>query len=245
MKREPKDHIIFPLDLPNRGEALRFVDLLSEHVGLFKIGLELFISEGPSIVREIRQKGPAGIFLDLKLHDIPATVKRAFEAACRIGVDFVTIHSDAGTSALEAAAAAASGWKTKILVVTVLTSLDTDTLLKLGYRPELAKHTSDLVLRKATMARASGCHGVVCSGGELRLIRKNFGRELITVVPGIRPDWVKVAHDDQKRVSTPETAIKAGADYLVIGRPIRDARDPVEAAKRVALEISKGLDGPR
>ncbi len=241
MDIQPKDRIIFPLDLPGAKEALRLAKGLSDHVGLFKIGLELFTSEGPQIVKQIQAVGPAGIFLDLKLHDIPATVTRALRAASRLGVDFVTIHADAGPEAIRGAAEVAAGTGTRILAVTVLTSLDKDTLIQLGYQPDLAEDMGKVVLRKAAMAREAGAHGIVCSGRELETIRANLDPELITIVPGIRPAWGSVSSDDQKRIATPRDAIRAGADYLVIGRPIRDAADPVEAAEMIAQEISEGL----
>jgi len=241
MKMEAKDRIIFPLDFSDGKEALRFAEILSDHVGLFKIGLELFTSEGPHIVKEIKGIGPAGIFLDLKLHDIPATVTRAFRAASRLAVDFVTIHADAGPKAIREAALVAKETGTKIFAVTVLTSLDKEALIQLGYHPDIVVDIGKVVLRKAAMAREAGAHGIVCSGRELRLIRANLDPRLMTIVPGIRPRWGSIEADDQKRIATPKDAITAGADYLVIGRPIRDAHDPIEAAKKIAQEISEAF----
>ncbi|MEE9417962.1 MAG: orotidine-5'-phosphate decarboxylase [Desulfatiglandaceae bacterium] len=238
--KEPKDYIIFPLDLPTYNEAISYAELLTEHVGLFKVGLELFISQGPGIIKSIQDAGRAGIFLDLKLHDIPATVKRAFLAASRHGPEFVTVHCDEGGETLRAVAKNNPGG-TKILAITVLTSLDQKKLKDLGYSEKFAQDLSALVLLKARMAKAAGCHGVVCSGLEVGLIKRELGPELIAVTPGIRPAWSVVDQDDQRRVVTPADAIKNGADYVVVGRPIRDAREPADAARRVAEEIEDAL----
>ena len=238
--KEPKDYIIFPLDLPTYNEAISYAELLTEHVGLFKVGLELFISQGPGIIKSIQDAGRAGIFLDLKLQDIPATGNRAFLAASRHGPEFVTVHCDEGGETLRAVAKNNPGG-TKILAITVLTSLDQKKLKDLGYSEKFAQDLSALVLLKARMAKAAGCHGVVCSGLEVGLIKRELGPELIAVTPGIRPAWSVVDQDDQRRVVTPADAIKNGADYVVVGRPIRDAREPADAARRVAEEIEDAL----
>ncbi len=238
--KQPKDYIIFPLDVPSLDEAMGYVDRLKEHVGLFKVGLELFISEGPRILGSIRKAGGAGIFLDLKLHDIPATVQRAFLAASRHGPEFVTVHCDEGDDILKSVAKNNPG-NTKILAITVLTSLNQEKLKALGYNEKYTEDLSSLVLKKARMAKAAGCHGVVCSGLEVAMIKRELGPELIAVTPGIRPAWSLVKGDDQKRVVTPAQAVKNGSDYVVIGRPIRDAKDPADAAKMVGDEISPVL----
>jgi orotidine-5'-phosphate decarboxylase len=238
--REPKDYIIFPLDVSTSEEALKYVDLLGDHVGLFKVGLELFISEGPEILKAIREKTQAGIFLDLKLHDIPATVKRAFLAASKFRPYFVTVHCDEGGEVLKGIAEDNPGG-TKILAITVLTSLDHEKLKALGYDDKYVEDLSALVLLKARLAREAGCHGVVCSGREVARLKKELGEELIAVTPGIRPAWSLVEKDDQKRIVTPESAVKRGSDYIVVGRPIRDAKDPADAAKKVAEEVEAGL----
>ncbi len=235
--REPKDFIIFPLDLPDYDQAMHYVELLKDHIGLFKVGLELFISQGPNILKSIREAGGAGIFLDLKLHDIPATVKRAFMAASMHGPEFVTVHCDEGGDMLKSVAENNPGG-TKILAITVLTSLGRENLSQLGYREEYFKDLSRLVLLKASIAKEAGCHGIVCSGHEVAMIKKKLGQDLIAVTPGIRPEWSIVKKDDQKRIVTPKIAVERGADYIVIGRPIRDAKDPADAAKRVADEIA-------
>ena len=238
--KQPKDYIIFPLDLPSYDQAMHYVNLLKHDVGVFKVGLELFISQGPDILKSIRDAGDAGIFLDLKLHDIPATVQRAFMAASRHGPEFVTVHCDEGEEILRSVAENNPG-NTKILAITVLTSLNREKLKALGYSEKYTEDLSALVLQKARMARAAGCHGVVCSGLEVAMIKRSLGAGLITVTPGIRPAWSVINQDDQKRIVTPAQAIRNGSDYVVIGRPIRDAKDPADAARRVAEEIASAL----
>ena len=238
--KQPKDYIVFPLDLPSYDQAMSYVDRLNNQVGLFKVGLELFISQGPRILKSIRDTAGAGIFLDLKLHDIPATVKRAFMAASKYRPRFVTIHCDEGEELLRSVAEDNPG-DTKILAVTVLTSLDQKKLKALGYDDKFTDDLSELVLLKARMAKAAGCHGVVCSGLEVAIIKRELGPEFLAVTPGIRPAWSVVNQDDQKRIVTPADAVKNGADYVVIGRPIRDAKDPADAAMRVAEEIESVL----
>ncbi len=238
--KQPKEYIIFPLDLPSLDKAIPYVQALRKDVGLFKVGLELFISEGPAILKAIRDQTEAGIFLDLKLHDIPATVQRAFVAASRYGPQFVTVHCDEGGDVLKAVAMNNPGG-TKILAVTVLTSLDQNKLKVAGYAPRYAEDLPALVLLKARMAEEAGCHGVVCSGLEVANVKRALGPELIAVTPGIRPAWSLVEGDDQRRIVTPADAIKNGADYVVVGRPIRDAADPRDGAKRVAEEIGNVL----
>ena len=238
--KPPKDYLVFPLDLPDYDQAMGYVETLKEDVGLFKVGLELFISQGPEIIKAIRDVSSAGIFLDLKLHDIPATVQRAFRAASVHKPIFVTVHCDEGEDILKSAAENNPG-DTKILAITVLTSLNQAKLKALGYRDEYANDISALVLQKARLAKQAGCHGVVCSGLEVGMVKKTLGTDLIVVTPGIRPAWTLVDKDDQKRIVTPAEAVRNGSDYVVIGRPIRDAKDPRDAAKRVAEEIASAL----
>jgi orotidine-5'-phosphate decarboxylase len=234
-----KDRLIFPLDVPNIKQAQRYVTQLGEHVGVFKVGLELFVAEGPSAIETIADSTDAGIFLDLKLHDIPATVQRALRSASYMDrITFVTVHCD--PSLLQAVVSEMSD-RVGVLAVTVLTSLDVSDLLTMGIRPELAEDPVRLVLGKAAIAREAGCAGVVCSGREVQAVKGAFGEDLITVTPGIRPDWSTVQRDDQKRVVTPYQAIRDGADYIVVGRPIRAAADPVDAAARVVQEIEQGF----
>ena len=238
--RSAKDHIIFPLDVPSIDEAKNYVELLAGYVGLFKVGLELFIRSGPEIVRFINATGAAGVFLDLKLHDIPATVSRAMNGIADLGVRFATVHCGENQKMLEAAVAGSHG-KVDILGVTVLTSVSAEDIEAAGYGPEYRHDLSELVVKKAAMAQKAGCAGVVCSGLEAPIIKSRFGKEFATVTPGIRPQWSSDKQDDQARVSTPAQAIRNGSDYLVIGRPIRDADDPVRAALKVAEEIEAAI----
>ena len=235
MKKQGKDYLIFPLDVSTRDEAVRYVRLLKGQAGLFKVGLELFVSQGPDILKAIRDITDAGIFLDLKLHDIPETMKRAFLSASAYGPEFVTIHCDAGGGIFKDMALNNPGG-TKILAVTLLTSLNSENIARLGFVDEYVKDLKKLVLLRARIAREAGCQGIVCSGQEVGLITKELP-DLIAVTPGIRPAWSVVGKDDQKRIVTPHEAVRNGADYIVVGRPIRDAKDPADAAKRVAEEI--------
>ena len=240
MNRPPEDYIVFPLDVPDLGEAMQYVRMLGQCVGLFKVGLELFISEGPDIVRAIHDTAGRKVFLDLKLHDIPATVKRAFLAASQLGPRFVTVHCDQGDGMLEDVARNNPGG-TKILAVSVLTSLGAPELQRLGYRAPYVEDVSALVLDRARMAREAGCHGLVCSGHEVARVKEEVGSGMIVVTPGIRPAWTQVPGDDQRRVVTPREAVRRGADYIVVGRPVRDAPNPAEAARRLAEEISNAF----
>jgi len=233
--KKGKDYIIFPLDVSTRDEAIRYVTLLKDHVGLFKVGLELFVSLGPDILKAIRDMSSARIFLDLKLHDIPATVRRAFLAASAYGPEFITVHCDVGEGWLKEVAENNPG-NTKILAVTLLTSLNSQNLARLGFVEDYVRDLSRLVLLKARIAKEAGCQGVVCSGREVSMIKKELS-DLIAITPGIRPAWSVVGQDDQKRIVTPRDAVKDGADYIVVGRPIRDARSPADAAKQIAEEI--------
>ena len=236
---QPRDRLIFPLDVPNKTEAERLISRLKDDVGLFKVGLELFVSEGPGILKAIRELTPAGIFLDLKLHDIPETVRRAFLAASAYGPRFVTVHCDAGEGFLREVAENNPG-HTQILGVTVLTSLSSQNLARTGFQEEYVRDLLKLVLLRAGIAKEAGCQGIVCSGQEVAAVKREFP-DLIAVTPGIRPAWSIVGQDDQKRVVTAAGAVKSGADYIVVGRPIRDAKDPADAARRVAEEIASAL----
>jgi orotidine-5'-phosphate decarboxylase len=237
--KQGKEYIIFPLDVSTRDEAVRYVTLLRDTAGLFKVGLELFVSQGPEILKAIRGITGAGIFLDLKLHDIPETMRRAFLSAAEYKPDFVTVHCDQGEGMLREVAQYNPG-NTKILAVTLLTSLNSKNLATLGYADDYVRDLSRLVLLRARIAREAGCQGIVCSGQEVGMI-KNQLPDLIAVTPGIRPAWSVVGKDDQKRVVTPAEALRNGADYIVVGRPIRDAEDPSEAATRTAQEIESVL----
>jgi orotidine-5'-phosphate decarboxylase len=235
---QPRDHIIFPLDVASEDEAKRLVESLSDCVGMFKVGLELFVRCGPRIVTLIHSQGSAGVFLDLKLHDIPATVARAMSAIAELKVRLTTVHCGENPRMLEAAVAASDG-KVGVLGITVLTSVSPADLASSGSRPNAAGDLEQLVLQRAQLARNAGCAGVVCSGLEVRAIKSRIGRDFLVVTPGIRPSWAAGARDDQRRLVTPAEALAAGADYLVIGRPIRDAPDPRAAALRIAAEIAE------
>jgi len=237
---EPRQRLVFPLDAPDWESARQLVRILKDEVGFFKIGLELFVSHGPAAVSELKDltEGRAGVFLDLKLHDIPATVGRAMAAASKLGADLVTVHACDGPD-LVAAAKKAAG-RTKVLAVTVLTSLDLTE--NLGLAPEFTQPLALTMLRAGQALKAGG-DGLVCSGREAAAIRRAFGPAPWIVTPGVRPAWSLVAGDDQKRVVTPAQATRAGADLLVVGRPIRDAEDPAEAARRVVEEIKTSGEG--
>ena len=238
--KQPKDYIVFPLDVDTVKQAKKYINLLSEHVGMFKVGLELFIKSGPEIIDFIKQTGTARIFLDLKLHDIPVTVMRAMERIADFGVDYATVHCGESKKMLEYAVRGSKN-KVGVLVVTVLTSVSGNDLKKAGFKKEFSDDISKLVIKRAEMAMNTGCRGIVCSGKEVNIIKNKLGTKLVTVTPGIRPDWKNSSEDDQFRVTTPAQAIRNGADYLVIGRPIRDAIDPVKAAVQIAGEIKNEL----
>ena len=238
--KQAKDYIIFPLDVPSAGEAKHYIGLLAKHVGMFKVGLELFIRSGPEVVKMIRDMSEAGIFLDLKLHDIPATVSRAMESIAELGVNLTTVHCGETTEMLKAAVTGSSG-KVGVLGVTVLTSVSAFDIKKAGFENQYYADITKLVLKRAETAKDAGCAGVVCSGLEVRIIKNTFGEAFLAVTPGIRPAWDLAGKDDQQRVTTPADAIKNGSDYLVIGRPIRDAKDPVSAAVLTAEEIQSAL----
>lgn len=238
--KQAKDYIIFPLDVPTEKAAKEYVERLSESVGMFKVGLELFIRSGPGLVEFIKTSGNSDVFLDLKLHDIPETVFRAMERIADLGVAFTTVHCGETPRMLEAAVSGAKG-RVGVLGVTVLTSISRQDIKSSGFRKPFYEDLTRLVIERADMAKAAGCVGIVCSGDEVKKIKKTLGRDFIAVTPGIRPNWDDMKTHDQKRVVTPAIAVKNGSDYLVIGRPIRDANNPKEAALRIAEEIETVL----
>jgi orotidine-5'-phosphate decarboxylase len=239
LRTAAKNKLIVALDVPSAADARRLVAELKGCVGLFKVGLELFVSAGPSLIDAIGDLSDADIFLDLKLHDIPATVRAAVAAASKPRVRFLTVHCEQADRLVEAGRRHGAP---QLLGVTALTSIGRTEMTSAGwYAPDLT--VEELVLRRAAVARDAGCAGVVCSGNEVHAIRERFGRDLLVVTPGIRPTWAAVPGDDQRRAVTPADAIAAGADFIVVGRPIRAAKDPAEAAARVAEEIAGTLAG--
>ena len=238
--KQAKDYIIFPLDVPTEKAAKAYVELLSGSVGMFKVGLELFIRSGPGLIDFIKSSGNSDVFLDLKLHDIPETVFRAMEGIAGLGVTFATVHCGETPRMLEAAVSGAKG-KVGVLGVTVLTSVASEDIKAAGFRKPFYEDLTRLVIERADMAKAAGCTGIVCSGREVKMIKKTLGRDFIAVTPGIRPVWDDIKTHDQKRVVTPAIAVKNGSDYLVIGRPIRDASNPKEAVLRIVKEIEAVL----
>jgi orotidine-5'-phosphate decarboxylase len=234
ISQDPKDQLIFALDVPDKNEARRLVKLLQDSVGCFKVGLELFIQEGPDILRLINDYSPADIFLDLKLHDIPTTVRRALRSAAILGARYITIHSNEGEAILEASKEV-KDMGLEVLAVTFLTSMHKSQLQNLGFEKRIK--LSDLVLDRAQRAQQSGCAGVICSGEEISLVKHKCGNDFKVIVPGIRPEWSQISSDDQNRITTPVKAIEAGADLIVVGRPIRDAKNPAEAAQKIISEI--------
>ncbi|MBW2732675.1 MAG: orotidine-5'-phosphate decarboxylase [Deltaproteobacteria bacterium] len=223
----PKERLIFALDVSTRREALALCDELAGEVGMFKVGLELFVSEGPDLVREVARRAP--VFLDLKLHDIPATVGRAAAVADRLGVHYLTVHVDEGGRSLAAAVEACSA--TRILGITVLTSISDADLQAAG----LSTNVEQTVLQRAQLAAERGVAGIVCSGQEASRVREAIPKSMEVITPGVRPAGTNA--DDQARVVTPAMARLAGADRIVVGRPIRDAKDRVSAARALVAEL--------
>ena len=226
----PRERLVVALDLPTAQAALAMADRLAGRVGMLKVGLELFCAEGPGLVRELQARAP--VFLDLKFHDIPTTVRRALEAVLKLDPRLVNVHVQGGPAMLEAAVEAvrahrAAGGQTELLAVTVLTSLDREALAALGHagRPE------DLALAYARLARQAGCDGVVCSAWEAAAIGEACGANFHRLTPGIRPAGAAV--QDQARVMTPAQALQQGATWLVLGRPITAAADPAAAADAI------------
>jgi orotidine-5'-phosphate decarboxylase len=232
-----KDYLIFALDVPSIKDAQYYVKALAGHVAMFKVGLELFIRSGPDIVSLIKERSEAGVFLDLKLHDIPATVKRSMNVIADLGVALTTVHCGESFQMLESAVSGSQG-KVGVLGVTLLTSISVQDISQAGFEGRYVQNLQNLVMKRASMAQKAGCSGVVCSGLEVAEIKKRFGKSFLAVTPGIRPSWDCDEKDDQKRVVTPAAAVANGADFIVVGRPIRDARRPADAAKKIADEIA-------
>ncbi|MCP4024201.1 MAG: orotidine-5'-phosphate decarboxylase [Desulfobacteraceae bacterium] len=240
MGKRGKDYIVFPLDFASVDDAKKYVALLKDKVGMFKVGLELFIDQGPSVVQMVKDLSGAKVFLDLKLHDISATVGRAMERVAATGADLVTVHCSSSMLMLQQAVKG-GGKKTGVLGVTLLTDNDANVVEAAGFKKQFIASTERLVMKRAQMAFDAGCKGIVCSGKEVKKVKEAFGKDFLAVTPGIRPSWTLLENDDQKRVTTPQKAVTLGSDYIVIGRPIRDAKDPVKACDRVIEEIEAGI----
>ncbi len=232
------ERIIVPLDVPSQQEAIALLNALPQ-ITFWKVGLELFVSSGPAILSEIKSRGKR-IFLDLKLHDIPNTMAGACRAAGRYGVDLLTVHAAAGKVALKAAQQAAvegaqqaGNSPPSVIAVTLLTSIGAEALL---VDLKVALTVEDYAKQMAQLAKNSGLAGAVCSPREAIALRKLCGEDFRLVCPGVRPTWAQKG--DQQRALTPSEALKAGADYLVIGRPITQAADPAAALKQICEEIA-------
>ncbi len=226
-----RERLIVALDVSSADAALRLVDLLRGEVGLFKVGSQLFSSAGPALVRELHARG-LGVFLDLKYHDIPNTVANAVSAATQLGVTLLDVHALGGRAMIEAAAGARPAVGARLLAITVLTSHDEETLRELGLTGPL----SAAVTRLALLAQRAGADGVVASPHEIALVRAACGPDFLIVTPGIRPAGARAG--DQARAATPAAAIRAGADYIVVGRPILEAAEPAAAARAIVEEMS-------
>ncbi|MCP9472621.1 MAG: orotidine-5'-phosphate decarboxylase [Nitrospira sp.] len=228
-----RDRLIFALDVPSADEAERLLDRLKGRVSFVKIGLELYTVAGPDMVKRLVDR-KMRIFLDLKFLDIEETVRRATARVASMGVEFLTIH--ANRKALTAAVEGRAGSALKLLAVTVLTNFDDQDLREMG----IQRSIQDLVTARALLASEIGCDGVIASGREATAIRQKVGPRFAIVTPGVRP--AGKGTDDHARVTTPSQAIAEGADYLVIGRPIRDAVDPPAAVEAIVAEMQAAFD---
>ncbi|HYR28996.1 MAG TPA: orotidine-5'-phosphate decarboxylase [Thermoanaerobaculia bacterium] len=224
---QPQDRLVVAVDVSSRDDVLRLVDTLHGTVGVFKIGLQAFIANGPSIVREIVSRGEK-VFLDLKIHDIPNTAKHAIGEAASLGASIATVHAAGGAPMLRACAHDSL----LVLAVTILTSLEEADLLQIGF----GGNAVDNVVRLAKLAQNSGLRGVVASPLEIAPIREACGPDFTILTPGIRPAGSDAG--DQRRTMTPAEAIAAGADYIVVGRPITGAADARSAALRIVDEMT-------
>ncbi|MHB1206519.1 MAG: orotidine-5'-phosphate decarboxylase [Rhodospirillaceae bacterium] len=240
--RTLKTPIFTALDTAEISEATGLAAKLADTSGGLKLGLEFFVAHGPRGVKEVQSASDLPIFLDLKLHDIPNTVAGAMRSVCQLGVHMTTIHAAGGRGMMEAAVKSATDTahefpvqRPLVIAVTVLTSFDADDLKSVG----VGAAVTDQVRRLAEVAQRAGVDGIVCSPLEVALLRADLGPGIKLITPGVRPAWA--AANDQKRIMTPEQALAAGADYLVIGRPITAAADPAAAAARIALEIAPQL----
>ncbi|HXX74931.1 MAG TPA: orotidine-5'-phosphate decarboxylase [Nitrospiraceae bacterium] len=228
-----RDRLILALDVPSSVEADRLLDHVHDQIGFVKIGLELYTAAGPDMVKRVIDRGKR-VFLDLKFLDIEETVRRATTRVAAMGVEFLTVH--ANRKALAAAVQGRGNSSLKLLAVTVLTNFDSQDLRDMGIQHSV----QELVSARALLASEVGCDGVVASGEEAGVLRPKVGPRFLIVTPGVRPAGKGV--DDHARVTTPTQTIAAGADYLVIGRPIRDAADPAAAAAAILSEMQAAFD---
>jgi orotidine-5'-phosphate decarboxylase len=226
-----RERLIVALDVSSAAEAQKLVARVGEAAGIYKVGLQLFTAEGPSIVRDLVSSGRR-VFLDLKLHDIPTTVALAVKSAAELRVDMLTIHSSGGAAMLRAATEAAAG-RMNLLAVTVLTSLTDEDMQEIG----VSGRVCDQVLRMAALAQRAGCQGIVTSPRESLTVRKALGEGFAIVTPGIRPAGTDT--NDQQRIATPAQAISNGASHIVVGRPITHAADPANAAEAIIAEMEQ------
>jgi orotidine-5'-phosphate decarboxylase len=226
-----RERLIIALDVPSASEAQKLVARIGDAAGIYKVGLQLFIAEGPSIVRDLVSSGRR-VFLDLKLHDIPTTVALAVKSAAELRVDMLTIHASGGAAMRRAATEAAAG-RINLLAVTVLTSLNDEDMQEIG----VSGRASDQVLRMAALAQSAGCQGIVTSPRESLMVRKALGEGFAIVTPGIRPAGAET--NDQQRIATPVQAISNGASHIVVGRPITHAADPAKAAAAIIAEMEQ------
>ena len=228
------DRLIVALDVPSAADAQKLIHSIGDAAIFYKVGLQLFTAEGPDMVRDLVASGKR-VFLDLKIHEIPNSAAGAVKSAAALKVDMVTVHASGGTKMMQAAVAAATAAQQPLLVlaVTVLTSLSSEDLRELGCGDDPQAQ----VLRLAKLAQQAGCGGLVASPNEVSELRATLGASVKLVIPGIRPSGAAV--QDQARTATPAQAIRGGADYLVVGRPIHAATDPAAAAKSIVLDIEQ------
>ena len=232
-KINARDRLILALDVPSADEAEKLLAQVQDQIDFVKVGLELYTAAGPEIVQRLLNKGKR-VFLDLKFLDIEETVRRATERVAAMGVDFLTIH--ANRKALTAAVKGRGTSPLKLLAVTVLTNFDSNDLRDMG----IQRSVQELVMARALLAAEVGCDGVVASGEEPGVLRPKIGPRFVIVTPGVRPAGKDV--DDHARATTPTQTIAAGADYLVVGRPIRSASDPAAAAAAILAEMQTAFD---
>jgi orotidine-5'-phosphate decarboxylase len=235
---KPDERLIVALDVDTKEKATALLEKLKKDAKVFKIGSELFTSCGTEIVNEVKKRGCA-VFLDLKFHDIPNTVAKSAAAATKLGVLIFNVHALGGFDMMKRAAEAAKKEaerlkieRPKVIAVTILTSMDENSLKKIGINDNMGTQ----VLKLARLAKDAGLDGVVASPSEVKLIRESIGEDFLVVTPGVRPSWAAV--NDQKRVATPKEAVDNGADYIVVGRPVIEAADPKIAVVKILKEMA-------